>query len=430
MLLESLSQGIPNQAKQAQKKLIESGLIQKTAVKYFSPPDQEFGTVKFWSWMEFHNILETIFKNQLNGVAYELATILKKKYRPLPINCIQNAMDLATKSELIASAIIPIVGEAGHAYCKIFDRYRDLSFLQWNQSLPERIETKGIEFFLSQWRIYFPEDFFEHFKKSLTLNNEKTKLQWLKALQFIRQEEVEFFKLEINQSLKKYQMDILRVNLSPNSNTDWKNELKSELNEQIQKTEISFSSFPLSFKKTQLLDHIPLDLIDEKAIVVDHIKALLSNKKSKDLFKRIKNSKDEQTSVLCLKLMIDEHLLEENMEFAWLADCMSHTAFNEIALYWLKKHKEQTNLECVFQFMNSDKHFWNDELAEEIMLLEQYKSLTDLYEFSVFYSRFSTKLNPNGRLISTLTNKYKLEPIKSISFDLMVFFRRQLRLLQ
>lgn len=104
----------------------------------------------------------------------------------------------------------------------------------------------------------------------------------------------------------------------------------------------------------------------------------------------MKSYPDSNFSYWYFNILLAQNRLNENFPTALLSSGLDHIKFTKACIKWIDETGDALDVEAFLHFINSEKHFWSDELLVKIIGLRKNLALERKYDFDIFGNYYLT----------------------------------------
>ncbi|MBK9720490.1 MAG: hypothetical protein IPO78_02600 [Saprospiraceae bacterium] len=432
-LKEELLYGVPEDQRETIKaQLLELGLVYKAAsfIKSKKEPNPE--APEQWHWPQVHFFIKALIALNEKSVFYEWSHVLEKRQACFPGNCIYELLEWGSKDLDFAEMILPSLGELCQFLAPFYSEFSIFSKdLQKQAFLFPKKEQKLFAF--KQFRKQNPKEAFEYFKLQFPnlKGTEKQNALWILKYGLTESEIIEL-RTVCDTKKQVILLELIKLNLCLPETAFYKT-TKSNFQTKLAQGNLDQFQFEnFSIKQTectieQIIKVLPLSLIQNEEEALKYIDWIEKNDQENALLNAMKSYPDSNFSYWYFNILLAQDRLNENFPTALLSSGLDHIKFTKACIKWIDETGDALDVEAFLHFINSEKHFWSDELLVKIIGLRKNLALERKYDFDIFWQLLPYKLNPNSNYVKSIPSECKIHFNKLIHFETIISFRKLIR---
>lgn len=429
-LQEWESQSKNKNVHQKKEFLLQLAWLKKSALSHISNqkiPNKPEGQIR----LEYDRLIRTACDNHLDSLIYEYVRIAVQKSQILPVNLLVSLIEVAHKNHDIASFVLESFSESGFYVIRLKKEWNYLDYLS-----PRSIPFPSVKenfFYFSELLRHDKESAIQFLLKNIESLSEKNLSGMLDLITISR---LEFTSSEINTLANalgrklRYKIIALQLNLNIlDEQESFKLNLAQYLNTKKIDLQSKLHQLP-GFEKQSFikcLEFIPPAFYSDLPGYRNLVSELMKHNVLDALIQSIYRFRDNQSAIQLFRYLIDESSLTEDINTSLLTKCLDHKSFNEIAIYFCRKMKDQIDLEAFLHLINYSRHFWSDDLLIEVLNFHKHRSLTKKYDLDVFYQFIPYRINPNSKLENEIPLAIKDNINFPLKYSTILQFRKLLR---
>lgn len=381
--------------------------------------------------MEWDQFLRKAMEHEMHSLIYEYSSLAIKKNYFFPVNLLTAMIRYAEKYPQIAASILSCVGPCGQWIMSVNPDWRYLlaepEYLRSLQNDAKRMLLSARQLLALQpdklWDLILDETISE--KIILQVLPEWRAHHDLVSTQSLEELRKKYF------SRKSLEAFMMRLLLATNEQRE---SLAKEVADRCQGGDLS-SLLQHPILKTiqgkadikKILRIIPTYWILSSSTPDLLIKEMIDEQYLDMLADSIALHRDTYSSKLILRYLIRNNLFTENRPVEKLSQALDYVAFNEIARYALQQGGSNTDLEAFLFLLQPFRHFWSDELLDDILTMFKNKKLEERFNFEVFFDLIPYRMNPNSNRMNDIPNTIRSSVERPFSFQSVIHFRKILR---